>query len=847
VSAMSRVDFEGRLQAFGSSTFPSLRDAQRHVLAAYGESHLDTADLAIELSTGLGKTLIALLLADFALDQGKSVAYLTGSNALTAQVKDQADSLGLAAHRFWGGHYPGNELLDYHDAQAMGIMNYWVYFNSSPRVEPADLVILDDAHLAEQPLTGMFSARIARKDHEALYVALCSLALARTTAYETLQAMREGTVPASAPPELLAFNDWAAVAPQAVEIIERSTYATSDEGRFVWPELRGRLTRCGVLIGASAIEIRPYLPPTRTFAGVSESKQRIYMSATLGTMDDLERRLGLGPITRIDVPAELQQTDTGHRLFALNWGDDDSLTQPFAQMILELAGTDNRVAWLCSSHQEADQVQYTLERHYHARVFRLRPGDDTALDNWRNSAAGHLVAAGRFDGLDFPNGLCRLVVLPSVPAASSEFERFVVAYLGDATFMRHRVGQRITQALGRANRNPTDRSLYFGLDPSFPGALAQSDVFAALDANVSRVVRQSLVLQGQGPEATAAAVGAFWEGTDQQEEPAARRRPGRATGEATGLRNATDEVEASLSLWLGDFNGAARHAREASDVLAAAGEAEHSAFWRYVEAQAHFAQGGPASLPGAIDALEPVVANGPRTAWFIRLRRTLDELQGRQASVGSDDELFLNWDTWLREPAQRIERELANARAALAGSHDQRADGLLTLARLVGVWSSRPTGPSATDVRWSWVERGRAQRRVWEVKTGLASARVPRGDINQLLGQLQIEIQDHPNTRIFGCLMTPQEEMEDDAAEAAREKVCVVHEAAAMALFELLSDRFRSYKQACGRGTAAERGEARTAIEARLPAGGWLARLLVPSQGRVVRRADIEELFGHQR
>jgi len=846
---MSRVDFESRLLAFGSSTYPSLRAAQRHVLNAYGESHIDTPDLAIQLGTGLGKTLIALLIADYALDQGQSVAYLTGSKALTAQVKEQADLLGrrLVAHQFWGRHYPGDELLDYHDAQALGIMNYWVYFNSSPHVEPADLVILDDAHLAEQPLTGMFSARIAKKDHDALYGALCSLVLAHTTAYETLGAMREGTVPAAAPPELLAFNDWSAVAPQAVELIERSTYATTEEGRFVWPELRGRLTRCGVLIGASGIEIRPYMPPTRTFAGVSESKQRIYMSATLGTMDDLERRLGLGPITRIDVPAELQQSDTGQRLFALNWGDDDSLTQPFVQMILDLAGTDNRVAWLCSSHQEADQVQYTLERHYQARVFRLRPGDDTALDNWRSSTAGHLVAAGRFDGLDFAQGLCRLVVLPSVPAASSEFERFVVAYLGDATFMRHRVGQRITQALGRANRNPTDRSLYFGLDPNFAGVLAQSDVFAALDANVSRVVRQSLVLQGQGPEATSAAVSAFWEGTDQQEEPATRRRPGRATGEVAGPRNATDEVEASLSLWLGDFRGAARHARAASDVLAAVGEAEHSAFWRYVEAQAHFAQGGTASLQDAIEALEPVVANGPRTAWFIRLHRTLDELQGRQASIGSDDELFLNWDDWLRKPAQRIERELATARASLTGTHDQRADGLLTLARLVGVWSNRPTGPSATDVRWRWVDRGRAQRRVWEVKTGVAADRVPRDDINQLLGQLQIENQDHPNTKIYGCLMAPQEEMEDDAAAAAREKICVLHEGAVLALFELLSDRFRSYKQACGSGSAAERGEARTAIEARLPTSGWLARLLVPSQGRVVRRADIEELFGHQR
>ena len=41
-------------------------------------------------------------------------------------------------------------------------MNYWVYFNSKPVPQPADLVILDYVHLVEQPLTGMYTLRIPR-------------------------------------------------------------------------------------------------------------------------------------------------------------------------------------------------------------------------------------------------------------------------------------------------------------------------------------------------------------------------------------------------------------------------------------------------------------------------------------------------------------------------------------------------------------------------------------------------------------------------------------------------------------------------------------------------------------
>jgi len=112
-------------------------------------------------------------------------------------------------------------------------------------------------------------------------------------------------------------------------------------------------------------------------------------------------------------------------------------------------------------------------------VYRLRPGNDAMVENWRAARRGHLVTAGRCDGLDLAGDFCKLVIVTTVPQASSEFERFVVAYLGDASFMRHRVGQRVTQALGRANREPGDRSLYLGLDPTFAQILADPAVSMA--------------------------------------------------------------------------------------------------------------------------------------------------------------------------------------------------------------------------------------------------------------------------------------------------------------------------------------------------------------------------------
>jgi len=189
------IDFEERLSALSSAKFQQLRPGQQLVLQEYAARHRLTRDLAIEMPTGEGKTLVALLIADLALDEGKSVAYLTGTRQLAEHVEhveQEAIELGIDIVRFSGKRYGGKALDDYHQAQAVAVMNYWVYFNSSPVPKPADLVIFDDAHLAEQPLAGLQTVRIPHGRGAAghLYQTVCDLVLAHTDAYTGLWAMR---------------------------------------------------------------------------------------------------------------------------------------------------------------------------------------------------------------------------------------------------------------------------------------------------------------------------------------------------------------------------------------------------------------------------------------------------------------------------------------------------------------------------------------------------------------------------------------------------------------------------------------------------------------------------------
>ncbi|WP_306368719.1 DEAD/DEAH box helicase family protein [Nocardiopsis sp. CC223A] len=848
-------DFDQRLTAFGSTRFTQLRQGQRQVLTAYAQQHRDTADLAIEMPTGEGKTLLALLIADYALDQGWSVAYLTGTRQLAQRVEEEANALGLDVVRFAAKDYGGAKLDDYHQAQAVGVMNYWVYFNSSPVPQPADMVIFDDAHLAEQPLSGLQTLRIPDKQGPAseLYQTICELLAAHTNAYPGLQAMLEGTAQSSTPPELLSFKDWAAIATPVRDAIEESPLIDKDEIKYVWPAVRDHLSRCGVLIGPSGIEIRPYHPPTTLNTWYSQAKQRIYLSATLGSMDDLQRRVGGSPITQLEPAQSLPPGATGERLLVLN----PSSERPFDSTVLEWAlsqarAAGGRAAWLCASHSEADTLQEALTEAEET-VYRLRSGDDAIVDIWSRAASGHLVTAGRYDGLDLAGDVCRLVIIVSIPQASSEFERFVVAYLGDASFMRHRVGQRITQALGRANRDATDRSLYLGLDPSFAQVLADPAVRKSIPESVTPTVRGALERYDQGWEGTLRACEAFWEDSKRTPHPSApgeqspsrrKARPGRGTSKNGEMSSSDAEVSAATDLWIGDHTSAAVKAREAAAQLIAAEETEHAAFWRYVEAHAHFDRGRAQDLAAARETLDDVTKNGPRTAWFRRLARTVADLEGYERPTDDLDRIFLAWDEWRREAGVRLDRALSKGRTFLTGNHDQQCEGLKVLARLTGASGERPPKreQSATDCRWTWSTAKRAERRVWEVKTGKPNP-LDREDVNQLLGQIEVETRRSAKTRVYGCLLTPATTAKHDAAEAAHDKAALIHHGAVVRLYDLLADRLRTYDALCGNGNAEARGDARTKIESLLPKDRWLDQLLSPTRGNLITADHVTAIF----
>ena len=444
-------DYSQFLTSFQSEKFQSLRDAQDYVLREYAANYTLCPDVAIELPTGAGKTLAALLIAESWRQEDKKVAILTANKTLARQMLAEANALGIPAVLMEGRgtDIPGPDKRAYHRAAKVAIMNYWVYFNQNPVIDPADLLVMDDAHLAEHCLHSLFSVEINRHSHKNLFNTLVAELQARFPEYSVLADAIALDVPPTSTTELLSFVDQVAVAERICEIIDSSSYLNTDTDlRFRWSRIRSSLREANIYLSLHSIWIRPYVYPLLTNDHYIQTQQRIYMSATVGDPGDISRRLGVKTITKIPIPPEYAEKTSGRRFVVMNRIEDKDIPARLAAVILVCLRIHPKSVWLCSSEADARKYREVVSQWLNGNglvghpTWLLTPlGDE--IDEFKASPSGHLFVAGRFDGMDFKADECRLVVLTTLPRAINPQEEFLSSYIRDSGFILRRLNQRI--------------------------------------------------------------------------------------------------------------------------------------------------------------------------------------------------------------------------------------------------------------------------------------------------------------------------------------------------------------------------------------------------------------------
>jgi len=853
------------LTSFTSSKFQSLWPAQAHMLDAYAMTFSSEPDVAIELPTGAGKTLIALLIAETWRQEGKKVAILSANKTLARQILQEAHVLGIPAVLMEGKgtDIPASDKRAYGRAAKIAIMNYWVYFNQNPVIDIADLLIMDDAHLAEHCLHSLYSVEIERHAHESLFKTLITELQERFPEYSVLaDALSDGDVPNPSPTELLSFIDQAAVANRFREIVDASPYLRdghewTDFG-FRWGRLKDHLYEANIYISSRSIWIRPYIYPLLSNLQYEQTQQRIYMSATVGDPSDLSRRLGVRKINKIPVPPEDMERTSGKRFIIMNRVEEADLPPRLQRAILTALRIHPKSVWLCSSKDEASKYQKIVSEWLNSHglvghpTWLLTPlGEE--IDQFKQAPQGHLFVAGRFDGMDFRADECRLVILTTLPRAINPQEEFISAYLRDSGFMTRRLNQRIIQALGRCNRSQDDFGVYIFADRRFASHFGLEAHKKGLPANIVAEIDMAQTQTEIAVDVLTQEIERFLQGDFEHYNSDLRFHQSMVPTSSAAViapDTSTDEVIGWGALFANqNYAIAADRFETCWNKARAANLIEIGAFHGWHWAKALYLQAkrlsDTAAHGRALVTFDDAIQRGGQSAWFNRMRASLNRernLSAQTASVAEMDyanALIRTFDDLLERWGDRgnqFEKWCSTTLAKLeAENHSQFQEGLERLGQVLGYSTMRPRYPAATDCLWRGVFGNSREVITFEAKI----EQVPSGQIDTHdVGQAHIQFSRAMNEyqyqgyTIRGTIVTHLTAVAS-IADASAGSIKVLEKAAVLALWNRVRTLLSQYRTGWSLDDIAARRASAQALRPKLPHTKWLIRAL-DADGRFI-------------
>jgi hypothetical protein len=848
-----RRDYAQYLGSLGSHKFRALWPGQAYALSQYSATFADKRDLAIELPTGQGKTLISLLIAGAWLEAGRKVAVLSANKTLARQMARESQALGIPVAYMEGraDTIPVADRRRYQRAQSVGIMNYWVYINQNPVVDPADLVIMDDAHLAEHCLHSLYSVEITRYRHADLFRTLIAELQIRFPEYSVLSDALSDSAPPTSTAELISFIDQVDVSPRLREVIDASPLvAANDDLRFRWHHLRDKLVQVNLYVSRGSIWLRPYVYPLVSNSHYADTTQVLYMSATIGDPGDLARRLGVRRIEKVPIPPHHAEATSGRRLVVMNrTSDEQDIPSRVSGALLAAIRTHPKSLWLCASDTEAAKYQQVVMQWLanngvtgHQSWLLTSLGDE--IDQFRAAPAGHLFVAGRFDGMDFEGSQCRIVMVTTLPRAINLQEEFITSYLRDAGFMRRRLNQRIVQALGRCNRAGDDYGVYFLADQRFATHFSREANREGISSNVQAELDLAQDLAEKPDTELADYVVRFLTGhVADFDRDLSTLRVGVPAPRVSGqvVDTSANEVIGWAALTESNYPLAGERFEACWDVARAANLLEIGALHGWHRAKALYLAGqlGDATArQRALDVLEEAIRRGGQSSWFNRQRASLGraraDFAATQVAAAADyaDTLIRTFDDLLEKLGTRgdkFQRELDKTSLSLTSmSHAQYQEGLERLGTILGFSATRPKYGAATDCRWRGVFGNARELITFEAKIEhtpsgtITAADVGQAHVQYARGHAEFGPQGYT---VRGTIATHMTQLHG-AAVSGVGALKIVRKDAVGALWERVVLLLSQYRAAWSLDDIAARRRAAAALRPKLPSTGWVVRAL---------------------
>jgi hypothetical protein len=838
-----------RILALTNEGPAALWSHQSDVLRSWHGDHLAASDVAIELPTGAGKTLVGGLIGEFQRRvAGERIAYLCQTRQLARQSAAMLTSYGIPNVLLIGkvASWNAADRARYSSADAVAVSVYSHVFNSNPAIDDAQMLLLDDAHGVESYVASPWSLEIARDER-----AYADVLSALDNALDPLVVERLRTdSPDSRYLSSVYLVSPVGVTAQAAQLEKVLAAASaaetiSEQARYALKLLAGQLDRCMVYASYRRLLIRPLITPTSVHRAFSDPMRRIYMSATLGVGGELERCFGRRKIVRIPIPKGWEKQGTGRRLFCFPEVTTDLSTEPDAvdAWVAKVIADHGRALVLTPDKRTAGAF---TDRRLPAGYKVLEATDvEDDLGEFTSQPAAALVVSNRYDGIDLPDDNCRLVVLDGLPARGDLQERFLYESLGALEVLQERIRARIVQGAGRATRNSRDYAAVLLLGSGLISYATRRDVQDAMRPEIhaelkfgfensldisSDVMIENLQLFRDHGEAWREAETDIVADRDRFDQISP---PGSAELQAA----APHEVAAWEAIWQGDWAGALSHARSVLDALSG-GKApqRYAALWNYLAsclALRLARQTGDASLTAASTAFYHAArVAGRGTTWLAHLAAPAESVQAAEAPAADPlDRLaitgVLHELNSLGRPAV-FDTQVTEVRSSLMGTDSRPYEAaLVTLGRFAGASHSEGSGgaDAAPDAIWIF---NRMMWVAWEAK----SEADPGGELaprhaSQAGGHLRYtegKRAEAPPGDSVSLILTPQHRVHPAARTIAEDHVFLVHPTEVLDLFDRLVRAWRSVRARNSSSLAPADALAIFSAEEALPSQ-WLPKL----------------------
>lgn len=793
---------------------------QADVLREWHGNYLRAKDIAIELPTGSGKTLVGGLIGEFRRrTHGDRVVYVCPTRQLAQQSFDKLKSYGIPVVLLVGPNRQWNrsDAAKYTSADAIAVTVYHHVFNSNPALEDANCLILDDAHAAESAVAGTWTLNIERE--LPIYQDILS-SLSKAFAPSVLTRLRNDQFNPQ-----VEFNVFLAspvgVAKQAHELEDLFAAAAAasslpDSVSYAYKTMNGRLECCMVYASHRRIQIRPLIPPTDFHPAFNDPVQRVYMSATLGTGGEIERVFGRRKIDRIPTPKGWDHQGTGTRFFCFpELTDDLSISETKCdEWVAGEIERRGRVVVMAPDQRSAEKFR---SNRIPSNILEVSAQDvESDLSVFTSAEHAALILANRYDGIDLPDDACRLVIITGLPSRGDLQERFLYEAIGAFEVLQERVRARIVQGAGRATRNLNDFAIVMMLGTELIRYCLRREVLFAMHPQVQAEIQFGLDESQDSSSANMQeniesfiAQSDAWREVEQRihiaRDKITRKDP---AGSAELESSAQYEVSAWQAAWHGNWELALKNARQALDALAGDRIPQrYAALWYYLASCwanriADRTDSSELRLTSA-QFYRSARAAGRGTTWLTHLQSPSEETE-RSLADAEPDPLDLIAATNILDAlltlgkSNRFDEEVSQSRTGLIGTEPDAFENALTyLGRLAGANPSESDGgrTAAPDSTWIF---GKEMWVCWEAKSDAKPiGEIGVNDARQASGHLRFAAADRneisPSSSLT-VLTTPQGRAHPSTRAVTEDTVYVVTPSDVLNLFDAQVRVWRSLR-----------------------------------------------------